>query len=178
MRLETGRAVWGGGGVGRYAVFNNRVNLQLRIMERLGEMTAAARSENLRWPLVADGRENACASTQREIVSSPAHDIMRLYRDIVGRMCCATLGSAGSPSNLQIRENLTGAAIRDPKEDTGKGTEGTAPGKNRRDRTTGAAHDSVTNKAVTLVGDRKGLTAEVEVYEGVMVTTPTPLKIR
>ena len=29
-------------------------------------------------------------------------------------------------------------------------------------------------EAVTLVGDRKGLTAGEEVREGVMVTTPTP----
>ena len=33
-----------GGGGGRDAVFNNRVDPQLRIMERLGEMTAVARS--------------------------------------------------------------------------------------------------------------------------------------
>ena len=46
----------GGGGV-RDAVFNHGVDSQLRIMERLGDMTGAARLENLRIPLLADGRE-------------------------------------------------------------------------------------------------------------------------
>ena len=46
-----------GRGGGRDAVFNNGVDPQLRIMERLGEMTAAAHSKNLRCPLAADGRE-------------------------------------------------------------------------------------------------------------------------
>ena len=46
-----------GGGGGRDAVFNHGVDLQLRIMERLGDMTGVARSENLRTPLAADGRE-------------------------------------------------------------------------------------------------------------------------
>ena len=45
------------GGGGRYTVFNNRVDKQLRIMEILGEMMAAARSENLRYPLAADVRD-------------------------------------------------------------------------------------------------------------------------
>ena len=45
-----------GGGGGRDAVFNNGVDLHLRIMERLGEMTAAERSENLHCPLAAYGR--------------------------------------------------------------------------------------------------------------------------
>ena len=36
------------GGGGRDAVFNNRVYLQLQIVERLRYMTAAARSKNLR----------------------------------------------------------------------------------------------------------------------------------
>ena len=38
-------------------VFNNGVDPQLRIMERLGDMTAAACSENLRIPLAVDGRD-------------------------------------------------------------------------------------------------------------------------
>ena len=42
---------------GRDVVFNNGVDPHLRIMERLGEMTAAAHSKNLRCPLAADGRE-------------------------------------------------------------------------------------------------------------------------
>ena len=37
-----------GGGGRRDAVFKHGVDLQLRIMERLGYMTAEARSENLR----------------------------------------------------------------------------------------------------------------------------------
>ena len=41
---------------GRDAVFNPGVYPQLWIMERLGDITAAARSENLRIPLAADGR--------------------------------------------------------------------------------------------------------------------------
>ena len=46
-----------GGGGGRDAVFNHGVEMQLGIMERLGDMTGAARSENLRIPLATDGRE-------------------------------------------------------------------------------------------------------------------------
>ena len=38
-------------------VSNNRVDPQLRIVERLVEITAAARSDNLYIPLAADGRE-------------------------------------------------------------------------------------------------------------------------
>ena len=45
-----------GGGGGRDAVFNHRVDPQLQIMERLGDMKTAARSENLCTPLAADGR--------------------------------------------------------------------------------------------------------------------------
>ena len=51
------RASPSGRGGGRYAVFNHGLDLQLRIMERLGDMTATARSENLCIPLEADGRE-------------------------------------------------------------------------------------------------------------------------
>ena len=36
---------------------NNGVYLQLRIMERLGEMMTVACSDNLRFPLVADSRD-------------------------------------------------------------------------------------------------------------------------
>ena len=43
----------GGGGT----VFNHGVNPQLRIIENLGSMTMAARTENLRLPVGADGRE-------------------------------------------------------------------------------------------------------------------------
>ena len=46
-----------GGGGRRDVVFNNGVDPQLRIMERLGYITAAARLENLCCPLEADGRE-------------------------------------------------------------------------------------------------------------------------
>ena len=45
-----------GGGGGRDTVFNQGVDPKLRIMERIGDMTAAARSENLRIALLADGR--------------------------------------------------------------------------------------------------------------------------
>ena len=50
------RARPSGAGGGRDTVFNNGVDPQLLIMERLGDMTAAADSENLRCPLAADGR--------------------------------------------------------------------------------------------------------------------------
>ena len=46
-----------GGGGGRDTIFNYGIDPQLWIMERLGDMTGAARSENLRIPLEADGRE-------------------------------------------------------------------------------------------------------------------------
>ena len=46
-----------GGGGGREAVFNHGVDPQMRIMDRLGDMTGAARSENLHIPLATDGRK-------------------------------------------------------------------------------------------------------------------------
>ena len=46
-----------GGGGGWDSVHNIGVDPQLRIMEKFGDITAAAHSENLRFPLVADGRE-------------------------------------------------------------------------------------------------------------------------
>ena len=46
----------GGGGV-HNAIFKHGIDPQLRIMEKLGDMTGVARSENLRTPLVADGTE-------------------------------------------------------------------------------------------------------------------------
>ena len=45
-----------GGGGGRNTIFNHGIDLQLRIMERLGDMTRGTRSENFRIPLAADGR--------------------------------------------------------------------------------------------------------------------------
>ena len=62
---EEGRRKYDGHGMGarpsgrvggRDAVFNHRVDPQLGIMERLGDMTGAAHSENLCIPLAADGR--------------------------------------------------------------------------------------------------------------------------
>ena len=44
-------------GGGRDTLFNYGIDLQLRIMEILGDITGAARSENLLIPLAADGRE-------------------------------------------------------------------------------------------------------------------------
>ena len=41
----------------RDTVFNHGVDLQLRIMEILGDMTGPARLENLRIPLAADCRD-------------------------------------------------------------------------------------------------------------------------
>ena len=38
-------------------MFNNGVDLQLRIMEILGDITAASRLENLRCSFATDGRE-------------------------------------------------------------------------------------------------------------------------
>ena len=43
----------------RDAVFNHGVDPQLRIMERLEDMIGAAKLENFRTPLVADGREGS-----------------------------------------------------------------------------------------------------------------------
>ena len=45
------------GGGRRNAIFNHEIDPQLRIMERLGDMTGATRLENLRIPLVEDVRE-------------------------------------------------------------------------------------------------------------------------
>ena len=45
------------GGGGCDTVFKHKINPQLQIMERLGDMTVAACSENLRIPLAADVRE-------------------------------------------------------------------------------------------------------------------------
>ena len=99
---------------------------------------------------------------------------MRPCRGRVGRICCTTSIFAGSPLTIQRRENLTGTAIGDPTEDTGKGTEGTATVRNRKDRTTGAAQYAVAEEAVTLVGDRTGRTAEAEVHGWVMLMPPPP----
>ena len=52
-----------GRGGGRYMVFNNRVDPQLWIIKRLGEMTVAARLEKIRCPLALDGEE-ICLSFQ------------------------------------------------------------------------------------------------------------------
>ena len=41
----------------RDAIFNHGIDPQMRIMERLGDMTVVARSENLLIPLAVDGRE-------------------------------------------------------------------------------------------------------------------------
>ena len=46
-----------GGGGGRDTIFNHGIDPQLRIMERLGEMTGAAHLEKLLTPLAADCRE-------------------------------------------------------------------------------------------------------------------------
>ena len=59
----------------------------------------------------------------------------------------------------------------DPTGDTGKGV-GETVSETWRDRTTGTAQDSVAGELVTLVGEME-ITAEAEVREGVMVTTPT-----
>ena len=64
------------------------------------------------------------------------------------------------------------AEIRDPKEDTGKGVWETVA-ETRRERTTGTERDLVADEVVTLVGEME-ITAEEEVREGGMVTTPTP----
>ena len=45
------------GGGGRNEIFNHGIDPHLRIMENMGNMTVAARSENLRIPLAAYGRE-------------------------------------------------------------------------------------------------------------------------
>ena len=44
-------------GGGEDSVHNIRVYPKLRVMEKLGEITSAANSENLCCPLVADGRD-------------------------------------------------------------------------------------------------------------------------
>ena len=63
--------------------------------------------------------------------------------------------------------------IRDTTRDTGKGAGETVP-ETWRDRTTGTAQYLVADDVVTLVGEME-ITAEAEVREGGMVTTPTPL---
>ena len=108
-------------------------------------------------------------------MSGPARAHIRPCRDIFGKSYYATSGVAGLPSTLQGRESLTGAAIGDPTEDTGTGKEGTETGRTQMDRPMEAAQDAVLEEAFTLVGeDRMETTAEVEVREGVLVTTLTP----
>ena len=46
-----------GGGGGGGSVFNHGIDPQLRIIENLGSITQAERTENLRLSLRADGRE-------------------------------------------------------------------------------------------------------------------------
>ena len=60
-----------GGGGGSDAIFNHRIDPQLRIIENMGNMTLAARSENLRIPLAADSREIClCFSLKGDCVIS------------------------------------------------------------------------------------------------------------
>ena len=65
------------------------------------------------------------------------------------------------------------AEIRDPMGDTGTGVGGTVP-ETQRDITTGIVQYLVVDEVVTLVEETE-ITAEAEVREGSMVTTPTPL---
>ena len=74
----------------------------------------------------------------------------------------------------QRRKKLTGAAIEEPTEDTGEGTEGTAPVITWSNRTTGAAQYTVAKEAVMLVVDRTGRISEAEVCKGAMEIKPTP----
>ena len=114
-----------------------------------------------------------CANTPREITSGLARARTCPCGDIVRKMCSATSVYAGSPSTLRGREILTGAAIGDPIEDTGTGTEVTSTVRTWMDRPTGAAHDAVSEGAVRLVGeDRTKTAAEAEVCKVVVVTTP------
>ena len=46
-----------GEGGGNDAIFNHGIDLQLRTTDRIGDMTGAARSENLNTTLAEDGRE-------------------------------------------------------------------------------------------------------------------------
>ena len=109
-------------GVGRDTFFNTRVEPQMRIMERLGEMTAAAHLENLRCPLVAYGREICLRfHSKGDCVKSCTRSHAPL-RDIVRKFCYATSGFEGLPLNPQRRESLTGEEIGDPTEETGTGT--------------------------------------------------------
>ena len=117
---------------------------------------------------------SACDSTQKEIASGPVRAHMLPYGGKVGRIYCATSESAGSPLTRQRRGNSTGTLIGVPTEDTGKGTEGPAPGRTRRDRTMGAVQDTVAEEAFTLVGYRTGQTSEAELCEGEMAITPPP----
>ena len=79
------------GGGGRDAVFNHRLDPQLRIMERLGDMTGAERSENFCIPLAADGRDvclrflskGCCISScTRSHVTVQGHNIDSVIRYI------------------------------------------------------------------------------------------------
>ena len=45
-----------GGGGGQDSLHNIRVDTQLQVIDKLGEIPAATRSENLRFPLATDGR--------------------------------------------------------------------------------------------------------------------------
>ena len=69
---------------GRDAVFNHRVDSQMQIMERLGDITVAARSENLRTPWQRIVGRYAYASSQSEIASGPARAHMRLCGEKYG----------------------------------------------------------------------------------------------
>ena len=55
-----------GGGGGRDAIFNHGIKPQLRIIENLGNMTVAVRSENLRILLAEDGRDICLRFSSKE----------------------------------------------------------------------------------------------------------------
>ena len=77
---------------------------------------------------------------------------MHLCRDIIGRQCCATSGSAGTSWNRQGRESSIVADIRDPIGDTGKGGRETVQ-ESWRNKTTETTRDLVADNEVTLVGE-------------------------
>ena len=140
-----------GGGGGRDVVFNKGRDPQMRIMEILGEMMAAARSENLRIPLAEDFRDIYL------------HFISK--GDSIMSCTCAHAPVWGQNREAVLRYIRIGRDVMDvsrKRKFNGGGDQGSHMGhwdrsggpvpETRGDITTETAQITVTDEVVTLVG--------------------------
>ena len=145
-------------------VFTNGVDPQLQIMERLGDMTAAAFLDNLRCPLTSGGRETCLClhskgdcvrscSRSHALVQGQSQENMLRYIGI-----CRVALDPSKKRNFNVggdRGSYGGHWERNGGNSTMQNSEG---------ETTGSVQYMVAEEEVMLVGDRTGITSEVDVY--------------